>query len=275
MVGQVVAVDPEGALRGFERRPLFGRRILITRTRKQASALRDGLETLGAEVIEAPTIRIEPADPTPIDQALKDANRWDWLILTSANGVEALGRRMAALGMDGRHLAGLRIATIGSATAEALGRLGLRADFVPSRFVAESLAEELIARESLQDKKVLMLRADIARRDLARMLAEAGAQVADLDAYRTLPVEAFDPEVLEALRGGSVDWVTFTSSSTVRSMVQILGAESPLLKKTKLASIGPITSGTCRELGLEVAVEAAQHDVEGLIDALVSAEGRS
>ena len=121
---------------------------------------------------------------------------------------------------------------------------------------------------------MLMLRADIARRDLARMLAEAGAEVADLDAYRTRPVEAFEPDVLEALRSGSVDWVTFTSSSTVRSMVQILGVESPLLKKTKLVSIGPITSGTCRELGLEVAAEASQHDVEGVIDALVAAESR-
>ncbi|MDX1566054.1 MAG: uroporphyrinogen-III C-methyltransferase, partial [Phycisphaeraceae bacterium] len=119
VIGAVVEVDPEGALRGFERRPLFGRRILITRTPKQSSTLRDGLENLGAEVIEAPTIRIEPADPAPIDRALKEADRWDWLILTSANGVEALGRRMEALGFDGRHLAGLRIATIGKATAEA------------------------------------------------------------------------------------------------------------------------------------------------------------
>jgi uroporphyrinogen III methyltransferase/synthase len=272
IIGPVAALDEQGALRSFERRPLFGRLILITRTRQQSSRLRRGLEELGAEVIEAPTIRIDSADMAPVDYALNDIGKWDWLVLTSANGVAALRTRLDALQLDARHLAGVKIAVIGDATVESLGAMGLRADFVPSRFVAESLVTELNAQAPVRGKNILMLRADIARRDLRVLFEQAGAMVTDLNAYRTVKADAIPPRALEALREGRVDWMTFTSASTVRNTVELLGGDQGLLEGIKIASIGPITTGTCRELGLDVTTEAARYDVEGLIEALLKIE---
>jgi uroporphyrinogen III methyltransferase/synthase len=206
-----------------------------------------------------------------VDRTVREVRNYDWLILTSANGVTALGERLAALGLDARHLAGVKIAAIGRATADALRQLGLRADLVPTQFVAESLAAELIAREPMTGKRVLMLRADIARPALREKLVEAGAVVEDVSIYQTRPAAALPEEVLEALRDGKVNWITFTSSSTAKFFAELLGPERGLLAKLKIASIGPITSRTAKEIGLHVDVEAKQFDIAGLVTALTSA----
>ncbi len=273
VVGPVAAINEPG-LDFFLRRPLLGQRILITRTRQQASDLRMQLAELGALVLEAPTIELgEPSSWDEIDAALTEIRtRFDWLVLTSANGVTALAARLAELELDARHLQGVKIAAIGSATAEALHRqLAIRADLVPTRYVAESLAGELIAKQQVQGQRFLLLRADIARPALPRLLQEAGAQVTELVAYQTLPAAALPEDVLEALTQGEVDWITFTSSSTAQNLVALLGEQRHLLEKPKLASIGPITTTTMRELGLTPTLEAERSDVPGLVAAIVTA----
>lgn len=282
VVGQVAALNEPG-LDYFARRPLFGRCVVITRTRHQASDLRRRLEELGAWVLEAPTIEL--AEPSagwgPVDEAIRRLGEYHWLILTSVNGVEALAERLEHLGLDARRLGdpargGVRVAAIGDATAEALRtRLGVRADLVPMQFVAESLGGELIAEHGVRGRRCLLLRADIARPVLPRMLAEAGAYVTELAVYETRRPAALPVEVLEALRIGRVDWVTFTSSSTATNMVDLLGDEWSLLRQVKIASIGPITSQTLRGLNLEPTVEAGTSNIAGLVEAVLAAEQAS
>ena len=272
VVGSVAGVDPTG-LDFFTARPLFGQRIVITRSRQQASVLRQRLAELGAEVLEAPTIELmEPESWTEVDQAIRDIKQYDWLILTSTNGVEALASRLNVLGLDARHFTSAKVAVIGDATGEALHeRVGLRADLVPRRFVAESLASELIEQHDVAGKKLLMLRVDIARPALPALLTEVGADVTELVVYQTKLAAALPDQVVAALREKRVGWVTFASSSTVRNMVELLGQERDLLSHTRIASIGPITSQTVRELGYEVAVEAELSTIPGLVDAICSA----
>ncbi len=274
LVGEVAGLDEPG-LDFFTGRPLFGQRVLVTRTRQQASGLSLGLEALGAEVFEAPTIEVvPPEDFDELDRAIGEIAGYDWLILTSGNGVEALADRLGALGFDARQLAGVKVAGVGEATVEMLRRrLGVRADFVPGRTMGEALAEEIIAKEGVGGKKVLLLRADIARPALPRLLCEAGAEVRELVVYQTRIVAGLPGDVMEALEAGGVDWVTFTSSSTASNLVELLGEKRDLLEGVKTASIGPVTSGTMGELGLGVTVEATESNVSGLIEALVGAVG--
>ena len=269
VVGAVAAVEEPG-LDFYTNRPLFGQRIVITRTRNQASQFHSMLTQRGALVLEAPTIElVPPSDFSAIDEAITNIGRFDWLVLTSVNGVEALARRLAHLKLDSRHLAPLRVAVIGDATERAVREhLGIRPDLVPPNYVAESLARSLIDREPLAGKSILMLRADIARPTLGQMLADAGAQVTDLPIYITRRPPALPDNVLQALRSGNVDWITFTSSSTARNMVEMLGQERSLLADLHTASIGPITSRTVRQLDLPVTVEADPSNLEGLIAAI-------
>ncbi|MFP4145419.1 MAG: uroporphyrinogen-III C-methyltransferase [Phycisphaeraceae bacterium] len=273
VVGQVAAIDEPG-LDFFTRRPLFGKTVIITRTRQQASVLRRQLEQHGAEVIETPTIELVPPNHwDEMDQALRDIPSYDWLVLTSVNGVAAVEERLEALGVDSRHFSGVKIAAIGDATAEALKkRLNIEADLVPTRYVAESLAGELIQGEAITGKRCLLLRADIARPALPRLLEEAGAEVTEVTAYRTRLAGRLPEDALEALRDQRVDWVTFTSSSTAENLVTLLKDEADLLKHVRIASIGPITSETVRKLGYEVAVEADVSNIDGLVDALTAEE---
>ncbi|MHB1155532.1 MAG: uroporphyrinogen-III C-methyltransferase [Phycisphaerales bacterium] len=272
IVGQVAGID-DAALNWFMRRPLFGQTIVVTRTRQQASELRERLEELGAHVIETPTIALEK--PTPeqwagVLDAVRRVRDYAWLILTSVNGVEGLRRALAELKVDARALAGVRIAAIGEATAAATReQLGVAADFVPTAFVAESLAGELLAQHDLKGKRVLMLRADIARPALVELLDKAGATVEDRTIYRTVAPADVSDELMEALGEKRVDWITFTSSSTAKNLVEMLGPRKDLLAGVKTASIGPITSATLRELGLDVAMEAEVHDIDGLVAGLL------
>jgi uroporphyrinogen III methyltransferase/synthase len=266
VVGKVAAIH-DGGLATYMNRPLLGQTIVLTRAADQSPESRRQLAQLGARVLEAPTIAVRPPDDwTAVDDALGQLSRYDWLIVTSANGVAALASRLEALRLDSRALGAVRIAAVGKRTADALWQtLRVRADVVPDKFVAERIAEQIDAR----GKRFLLLRADIARRELPRMLADAGGAVDDLTVYCNVPATALPDDVLNALRAGEVDWITFTSSSTVRNMVDLLGAERGLLDGVKAASIGPITSATMRESGLTVAVEADPHDMDGLIAGIV------
>ena len=197
-------------------------------------------------------------------------------MLTSVNGVRVLAARLADLGLDGRHLRPVFIAAIGQATAQALHRrLRLRADLVPTRFVAESLAAEMIRSQDLAGKKVLLLRADIARSALPNLLVEAGAQVREIIAYQTKLAPCLPARVLDALRSKRIGWVAFASSSTVKNLVELLGEERGLLDEVRIASIGPITTEAAHRLGLTVCAEAERFDIAGLVEAIVAASAPS
>ncbi len=259
VVGSVAALD----LAWFEARPLFGRTVVITRAREQASALRARLELLGAEVVELPTIVLEP-----LDFALPKLGRYSWLVVTSANGVDALfDRGLAPAGLDARALADLKVAAIGPGTAAALERRGIRADLVPERFIAESLLDRFPGPETA-GARVLLARAEQARDVLPDGLAELGYSVDVLPVYRTVRAVPA-PDQLERVRAGRIDAITFTSSSTVTGFCDLVG---PLPDPQPLVvSIGPITSTTARDRGIRVDVEADPHSVDGLVDALVGA----
>jgi len=261
-------------LQWFERRPLLGQCVVVTRTRRQAGELSEKLESLGAAVIEAPTIElVPPKNPAAVDAALAAAQKFDWIIFTSANGVSAVKDRLRQGGRDVRLFGAAKIAAIGAATARAVqSQLCLNVDLCPQPFVAEALAEQLTAGDQARGKRFLLLRADVARPLLAQRLAQGGAAaVADVAVYETQPVQSLPAELIEMIRHAQVHWVTFTSSSTARNFVQLLGPDyRQMLQGVKLASIGPITSQTLRQLGLEPAVQAATFDIGGLLDAIVS-----
>ena len=270
VVGQVAALDEPG-LDFFSARPLFGKRIMITRSPQQSLALKNMLYELGAEVIEAPAITIRPKhDWADVDRVIRKINQYDWLVFTSVNGVKAFARRLADVGADSRRLANLKVAVIGDATARSLRKeLALIADCVPGRFVAESLADAMTGNFDMSGKRVLMLRAEIARPALAVKLKEAGAVVDDMAIYSTQLANAVPACALERLRNHEVDWVTFTSSSTVLGLLNALGTERSLLEYTRIASIGPITSRTVHDAALRVTAEANVCNMQGLVDAIV------
>ncbi len=258
VVGDVAALN----LAWFENRPLFGRSVVVTRAREQASELRARLEVLGADVIELPAIAIEL-----VDVAVPDLSNYDWLVFTSANGVEAFFEcGLASAGLDARALAGVRIAVIGPGTERALSARGILADLVPDRFVAEALLDAF-PNADRAEAGVLIARAEQARDVLPDGLTELGYTVDILPVYRTVRAEP-DAAALTRVREGRVDAITFTSSSTVVNLCDLLGTvpdPQPLV-----VSIGPVTSATARERGLEVDTEADPHTIDGLVDALVS-----
>lgn len=274
VVGQVAGLEGAG-MHGFEQQPLLGKTIVVTRTRQQASGLRRQLETLGAAVIEAPTIAIEPPeDDAPLREAVEGVGRYDWLLLTSENAVAALGETLDALGRDARHLAAVRIAAVGEATDEALrGRLGIAADFTPTAFSAEALARELVEAHDVKHKRFVYLKADIARRTLVDALAAAGATVDEVDAYRTVKVASLPDELWEIAQAQRIDWLTFTSSSSVRNFVELAGEKVDLVRGVRVATIGPRTSETAVELGMSVTVEAEPSTIAGLVEAILKACG--
>jgi uroporphyrinogen III methyltransferase/synthase len=256
VVGDVARFD----FSWFEQRPLFGRTIVVTRAREQASELRTELELLGADVVELPAIAI-----APVDFEVPDLARYAWLVFTSANGVDAFfDRGLTPAGLDARALAPVRVAVIGPGTAGALARRGVRADLVPERFVAESLLESF-PEPGAPGERVLLARAEVARDVLPEGLATRGFAVDVLPVYRTVTA-APDAADLARVRGGAVDAVTFTSSSTVTNFCDLVGElpdPQPLV-----VSIGPVTSATARDRGLRVDVEADPHTLAGLVTAL-------
>jgi uroporphyrinogen III methyltransferase/synthase len=258
VVGDVAGLD----LAWFEQRPLFGRRIVVTRAREQASSLRTRLEALGAEVIVLPSIALEP-----IDFALPALDDYAWVVFTSVNGVDAFfDRGLAPAGLDARALGAARVAAIGPGTSEALARRGITADLVPERFVAESLVAAF-PDPAAPGERVLVARAESARDVLPTGLTAGGYVVDVIAVYRTVPVEP-DPGDLARVRTGDVDAVTFTSSSTVNNFCDAVG---PIDKPLRVISIGPVTSDSARVRGLAVDAEADPHTIDGLVDAVLAA----
>jgi uroporphyrinogen-III synthase len=258
--------------------PLAGWRIIVSRARKQASALAEGLRALGAEVLEIPFIEIRPPRSyAKLDAALRGISGYDWLILTSVNGVEAFFERAESQHVSNSVFAHLKIAAIGPATKNAIERHGLTVEAVPAEYVAESVVETLA--EKVRGKRVLLCRAHVARDVIPRELRKLGAQVDVVEAYETVVPEQSREQLRAALaeRGrlgsaGVMHAITFTSSSTVHNYVKLLGirsGKSKLVRGLLNASIGPVTSETLRRYGLTVDVQARQYTIPGLIEALI------
>jgi uroporphyrinogen III methyltransferase / synthase len=263
--GDVVDLGPE--LEWFANRPLFGTRIAVTRTRQQAGSLVATLRGLGADAFELPTIRIEPApDKRAFYELVAYAHSYDWLVFTSPNGVDAFFEAFYTLYKDAREIGGIRIAAIGPATAARVRAFHLAVDVQPEKYVAEEIVEALSQETSLDNVKILLARAEGARDVLPKRLSDLGAIVDEAIAYRTVP-ETGDPTGgVERYRREGADIVTFTSSSTAENFHAL---DLPAHPGVLHASIGPVTSATMRELGMGVDIEAAQHDIPGLVEAIL------
>jgi uroporphyrinogen III methyltransferase/synthase len=270
VVGDVVALRERG-LDFYERRPLFARRVVVTRARAQAGELSADLEKLGAEVYEFPTIEIgPPEDFGPLDAAIRDLDSFGLIVFTSVNGVEAFLKRLQHNGLDLRAFPrDAKVAAIGPATAERIERIGLRVDLVPEEYRAEALIEALRAHP-LAGERVLIPRAKVAREILPEKLREAGAEVIVPPAYESVPSSEGKEELSLRLQSGEIDCVTFTASSTVENFVGAFGAEEAarLLSDTRIACIGPITADTARKHGLRVDAVAREYTISGLVEAV-------
>lgn len=271
VIGAVAALRAE--LRWFDVRPLHGKRIIVTRARAQASELSARLAALGAEVIEAPAIRIEPLDPMPLRSALAAVGEYQWIVFTSRNAVEIFWRELFAMEQDARALAGVSVAAVGPATAAALRERGIAADVVPPRVLAEGVAEALAARGQVRGTRILYPRAEGARDALATALRAQGASVTDVVIYRSEPDESGARAAREALAEGGADVITIASASAVRNLVNAVGVESA--RRARLVSIGPVTSGAARALGLAVYAEAREPTIEALANAVCEGVTRS
>ncbi|HYM24237.1 MAG TPA: uroporphyrinogen-III C-methyltransferase [Vicinamibacterales bacterium] len=277
VVGRVTGLREH--LRWFDERPLFGKRILVTRPRTQAADLADRLESAGAEAIEAAMIRIAPPDDyAPLDEACARAGDFDWIVFASVNAVDAFVERLLAGPQDLRVLKGVRLCAVGPATAERLAKAGLKVDFTPAEYRAEGVLRAMVEHAPggrLAGQKVLLPHADIARELLADELRKQGAEVTEVIAYRTIAVEPEregEPDIYRMLLERRIDVVTFTSPSSVRNFVRILGPEpaADLLRETPVASIGPVTADAARQCGIETTIMPGDHTIAALADAIVA-----
>jgi uroporphyrinogen III methyltransferase / synthase len=276
VVGSVAGLREH--LRWFDERPLFGKRVVVTRSREQAGELVEMLEDRGAEAILAPTIRIlPPEDLDDIDRACADAGTFDWIIFSSANGVDHFMERLLAIG-DVRDLKGVRICTVGAATAARLGRFGIRIDLTPSEYRSEALVEVFRELGALDGVRFLLPRADIGRELLGDELREAGAEVLEVVAYRTVigGAEREEAEIYRMLLERQIDAITFTSASTVRNFASILGPDqaADLLRTTVVACIGPVTAEAAQQLDIATTVMPERYTIPDLVDALVEHFGK-
>jgi uroporphyrinogen-III synthase len=256
-----------------EKHPLAGTRILVGRARHQAGSLSASLRSLGATVIEIPFIEIrKPQSYRPLDDALKNIRNYDWLILTSANGVEAMWERVRKLRITRKNLQHLQIAAIGPATKKAIVKHGLKVKMVPEEYVAESVVKGL--RDKVNGKRVVLIRARVARDVIPEELRAAGAEVDVVEAYETVAPEKSRVRLRALMKRARrrPHIVTFTSSSTARNFAELLGNfKSASISHVQFASIGPVTSATLRELQMPVAIEAREFTMGGLIRAIVLA----
>lgn len=266
IVGNVVQLREK--LAWFDRRQLFGKTILVTRSREQASVLMEKLEDLGATCLEAPAIRVvPPASYERLDEAIAQLHTYAWIIFTSVNGVKYFFERLTEKGLDSRAIAG-KVAAIGASTAKALRTYGILADLVPAEFRAEGVAEALQS-EIEPGMKILIPRAKIAREALPEKLASFGAAVTVAEAYETITGEADAQQIRELLQQGKIDLVTFTSSSTVTNLLTLLGTDgAALLKDVKTACIGPVTMQTCERNGITPSVIAEEYTIDGMVEAI-------
>lgn len=268
IVGEVVALREK--LQWFDRRPLCGKKIVVTRAAEQAGEFSAKLAARGATVLECPTIRlVEPESWQLLDLSIRELPGYDWMVLTSGNAVRFFFQRFDALGLDARALGSCRICAVGPKTAAELRLFGIKPDLVPSDYKAEGVVDEF-SRLDMHNSRILFPRADKARDIIPRELKRMGAHVDSPVAYRNIFPERLPPETLFALEKRSVDCITFTSSSTVQNLAAMLGEEMMLdmLKGVVVASIGSITSKSCRDLGLKVDIEPESSTMEALAEAL-------
>lgn len=256
----------------FENRPLFGKRIVVTRTRHQAGGLTKQLSQLGADVIELPTIKItQPTNLMEFGELVQDCYTYDWIIFSSPNGVDAFFTMFYKLYSDARSIGGAKIACIGPGTAEKVKEYHLAVDLMPDKYVAEGLVEKFRKDESIEHLKVLWVRAEEAREVIARDLSKMGAIVDEALAYRTVPEREDNQSAIARMTDEGADMITFTSSSTVECFFA-LGLELP--KGIKIASIGPVTSDAIRARGLKIDIEAKEHSIPGLVKAIEKHYGK-
>lgn len=273
VIGDVVNLRK--TINWFENKPLFGKRIMVTRTREQASDLVAGLEEMGANCIEFATISIGPPDSWDIlDDALTDLGRFDWLLFTSINAIHCFFRHLDEKGLDSRALGGTRVAAVGSTTADVLRNYGIKADLLPEKFTGDGLAESLL-KMGVHRSRILLPRAAKARESLPERLRKGGAEVVVAPVYKNVRPDSHGEELRTMFLEKQVDMVTFTSSSTVTNFLHMLGEEDQerrktLLGKTKIASIGPITSKTAEEAGLSVDVQPETFTIPSLVDSIVT-----
>ena len=265
VIGEVVRLREK--LRWFDNRPLFGKRVLVTRTPSQAGALSDLLSREGARPLEVPTIDIQPLeDYGELDAAVMALPQYDWVVFTSVNPVEAIFERLASMGQDARAFYSTRAAAIGPATRDALQARGIIADFVPEQSVSESVAEGLKPRIA-PGERVLLPRSNIGRESVQQVLEAHGATVDTVTAYNTVTPKDSGKRLAETLSGG-IDIATFTSSSTVKNLASLLGGDLTRLEHVTIACIGPVTAAAAQEAGLKVAIVAREHTITGLVEAI-------
>jgi len=269
VVGEVVRLRPK--LNWFEQRPLFGKRVLMTRAKEQAGELAARLAGYGAEPVEAPTIKlVPPPDWGPVDQAISAIGTYDWIIFTSVNGVSRFMTRLSARGLDSRCLAGRQLCCIGPRTAQELEKFGVRADVVPAEYQAEGVLA-ILNQQDLKKTRILIPRAEVARELLPEELRAAGAHVDVIPVYRTFTPVKDSRGWRQELMDHRIHVVTFTSSSTVRNFVAMLGgvkAVKPLLQSVMIACIGPITAKAAEEYGLTVSIMPSENTIPALVDAI-------
>lgn len=266
VVGEVVRLREK--LAWFDNRPLFGKRVLVTRSRTQASALSGLLSERGAAPVEMPTIEIRDVpDPSELDRAISELGGFDWVMFTSANGVEAFWARLRAKNLDARSLGKARIGAIGPATAQALEERGLHPDFMPEVYTTGGILSAL-ETAGISGQRILLPRANIAPPDLTDGLARLGAEPHHVTAYLTEVATEAASEGRQMLLEGQIDIITFASSSTVTNLRQLLGDDWQVARKAAIACIGPVTAATAREEGLNVDILAEEQTIPGLVRAI-------
>ncbi|HCH35301.1 MAG TPA: uroporphyrinogen-III C-methyltransferase [Dehalococcoidia bacterium] len=271
IIGDVVEL--RGDIRWFDQGPLFGKKILVTRTRTQASRLSDLIRSEGGNPVELPTIEIQPLENYKlIDAAINSLSNYSWVVFTSANGVDAVFNRMKFLELDSRVFSQNKVGAIGPATAEEIEKYGIRPDLIPDVYTTEAMSEAF-KPYSIGGVNFLLFRADIASETLPLGLRKLGANVTELDAYNTKTPENSSGSAREILSSGTIDAITFTSSSTVKNLVELLNGDISGINASKVVSIGPVTSQTAVSLGVTVDIEAKEHTISGLHSALLELMG--
>lgn len=266
VVGDVVKLREK--LKWFEKKPFFGKRIIVTRAQEQAGTFSSKLRELGARVYEMPTIKIIPLnDYALLDHSLLNIKNYDYLILTSVNGVKYFFERLNYLSMDGRSLSNLKICAIGPATARAIKEKFLNVDIMPQKYIAESVVEKL-EEHGIKGKKFLLCRAKVARDVIPDEIRNKGGEIDVIPVYETILNEDSKDGIIDVLNKG-IDYITFTSSSTVSNFFQLIENRKELLSNIKFASIGPVTSSTIRSFGFTPAIEAQEYTIDGLIKAML------
>ena len=270
------AAEGDEGLNWFMRQPLFGKSIVMTRDKAGNAGFAQKIVARGGRPVAFPTIAIRPlTDRNVFVRVLAEFSRYDWVIFTSVNGVRTFFDALTDLGRDARVFGGMRIAAIGPRTAEVLEQSGIRADFVPQVFTGRELARQLIGYTELRNKSILMLRSEIASNELARAIEKGGAGVTDISIYTAVPVKGDDTGLIEQMREGHIQWLTFASPSAVRGFFEQVPPEAVHSFGIKVASVGPVTSRALAQFGVQVTVEATEHTMDGLLDALEEFERHS